>query len=86
MKNLFLLAALLFCLYLFLYPQAEPAPLPPAPTPAPTLVRRLYYHSPLDAPSMASAASTGTGYHSTDPVSRFGVGPQLGSGTAQANR
>ena len=75
MKNLLLLVALVSGAYYFythprvetvLQPVAGAAPVPLAAPPP-----RTYFHSPLDAPAMSTSASTGTGYYSTDPGSRF---------------
>ena len=75
MKNLLLLAALVFgAYYFYTHPRVEtvlqtvataaPAPLAPP-------VQKQFFHSPLDAPAMSTSASTGTGYYSADPNSRF---------------
>lgn len=75
MRNLVLIFTTLLCVYLYAHPRVETRVAParpvlaaarPVPTAAPT-----YYHSPLDAGAMSTSASTGTGYFSTDPESRF---------------
>ena len=73
MKNLLLIAALLFGAYLYSHPRVETVPqaeVPQAPVAA-AAPQKLYFHSPLDAPAMSTGAATGTGYYSADPSSRF---------------
>ena len=75
MKNFVVLMALVFgAYYFYMHPRVETVLQPvavaaPAPVAAPT--QRQYFHSPLDAPAMSTSASTGTGYYSEDPNSRF---------------
>ena len=84
MKNLFLIFAILLCVYLYVHPRVEtrvetvpvaavvPVATPfPRPVPAATPEPKLYYHSALDAPAMGSGG-TATGYFSTDPASATG--------------
>ena len=74
MKNLLLCAALLFCAYYFYMNPRTEAPMEPVAVAAPVApppAQRVYFHSPLDAPAMLTSESTGMGYYSTDPNSRF---------------
>ena len=53
------------CVYYYLETHKEPPPAPvavAAPKPTP---RKVYYHSPLDAPAMPTNAHTGSGYTSS---------------------
>ena len=75
MKNLLVLMALVFgAYYLYTHPRVETVMQPvamAAPSPAAQPPQRVYFHSPLDAPAMSTSVSTGTGYYSADPNSRF---------------
>ena len=72
MKNLLLIAALMFGAYFYSHPRVETVQVdvPQAPV-AMAAPQKLYFHSPLDAPAMSTSAVTGTGYYSADPNSRF---------------
>lgn len=83
MKNILVLGVTVALLYLG-YDAMQPAPLPPPPAPvaarpAPTVAPKVYFHSALDAPAMATNMSTGTSYFSTDPNSRFNAGYVYGT-------
>lgn len=83
MRNLLLIVAVLFGLWL--YQRSLPPPPPPPRVvvePAPTPRLQLYFHSALDAPPMSTSASTGTGYYSTTSDSSFGAGARLGASPA----
>lgn len=85
MKNLVLLLALVAaCVWYYLQTHKEEPPPPPAPvamaTPKPA-PRKLYYHSPLDAPAMPTNVHTGTGYYSKNSKSVW-TGPTTRDGTA----
>ena len=89
MKNLVLMLALVAtCVYCYLQTHKEQPP-PPAPvavavaTPKPA-PRKLYYHSPLDAPAMPATSHTGTGYYSKNSKSVW-KGATTRDGTAPAS-
>ena len=71
MKILLPLVIVALCVWYYLQTHKEEAPPPPAPvavaaTPKPT-PRKVYYHSPLDAPAIptGTGAHSGTGYTSS---------------------
>lgn len=72
MKNLLLLCITALCLYLYFNPEAaqEEKPVPVVAAPVAT-APKYYYHSPLEAPAMPTGVSTGGGYYSADPTTRF---------------
>lgn len=53
-------------------PSAEAAPAPVVVTPPPR--PKLFFHSPLDAPTMSATAYTSMGYFSADSSSQFEPG------------
>ena len=81
MKNVLLLLLVAVCVYQYAHPRVE-VQVKEVRVEVPRAANgpKLYYHSPLDAPAMPVATSTGTGYFSTDARSRF-VSPLLANNT-----